>query len=351
MQPLVSLVVPVYNVEKYLAACLDSLLSQTLKELEIIAVNDGSTDNSPKILEEYQKNDSRIKVIHKKNGGLGDARNAGLSHVSGKYVMFLDSDDWLNEKALEEMVEVATKNDLDVVITPFIFEYLEGSKKFEINVQKNKVFEGEEVKGFLIRKLIGPLPHEGNSIDELNSAANKLYRVDIIKKNNLFFVSERQYYGEDLVFNLNYFKCADKVIVLDKAFYHYRKDINTSLTTRYRVNLFKMRLNLYEFLERFIEQSSNYNYKDSFEIALKGRIYFELTSNIINEFHPANNESTFRKIKEVKHMLRNPVIKNAIRNFKPNDQSIFKKMQYGVMRIGRALPLYIYCKKTIFKNL
>ena len=112
----VSVIVPVYNVEKYLRQCLDSIINQTLKEIEILCINDGSTDSSPEILKEYEEKDSRIKIINKKNAGLSAARNQGLELAKGEYVSFIDSDDWINETFCEALYTAAKKYDSDIAI-------------------------------------------------------------------------------------------------------------------------------------------------------------------------------------------------------------------------------------------
>lgn len=343
-QPKLSVVLPIYNVEKYLKTCLDCLLSQTLTEFEIIAVNDGSTDKSVNTLEEYSRIDSRIKVINKKNGGLGDARNAGLKHVTGKYVMFVDPDDWLESGALNLMFITAEKNELDVLVTPFILESLSGSNVMEIHVEKNKIFESKRIKEELIRRLIGVLPNENNHLDELNSAANKMYRTEMIKKNNLSFVSERAFYGEDLVFNLNFFQFANRIMILDKALYHYRKDVSTSLTTRYRDNLYEMRLNLYNYISEYV-QKYNTEHNEKYNVALQGRIYYETPSTIRNECHYSNLSSQIDVIKKIKKILLNSHVKFALQEYKPSYKlNRFKKLQYASMKSSYVLPTYLFYK-------
>ena len=112
----VSVIVPVYNVEKYLKDCLDSVVNQTLEDIEIICVNDGSTDNSLAILEEYAEKDSRIKIITQENKGLGGARNTGLYHANGEYISFIDSDDWIELNTFEELYNMSKNLDLDMLM-------------------------------------------------------------------------------------------------------------------------------------------------------------------------------------------------------------------------------------------
>lgn len=114
-QPLISVIVPVYNVEQYIHQCVDSILSQTYKNLEIILVDDGSPDNCPAICDGYARNDDRVKIIHQENGGLSAARNSALDLCTGEYIAFVDSDDWIESNAYEEMMSEMQKKDLDVV--------------------------------------------------------------------------------------------------------------------------------------------------------------------------------------------------------------------------------------------
>ena len=120
---LISVIVPVYNVDNYLRKCIDSLIVQTLKDIEIILVNDGSTDESIDICEEYKLKDNRIKVIHKENGGLSDARNKGIDIAKGKYISFVDSDDWINPQMLEKLYILASKYEADIVQGDYIKAY------------------------------------------------------------------------------------------------------------------------------------------------------------------------------------------------------------------------------------
>lgn len=120
MNPKISIIVPIYNVEKYLQKCVDSILCQTYKNLEIILVNDGSPDNCPAICDEYAKKDKRIKVIHKQNGGVSSARNAGLDVATGKYVQFVDSDDWVEPEYSKTMINLIEENNCDLGICGYI---------------------------------------------------------------------------------------------------------------------------------------------------------------------------------------------------------------------------------------
>ena len=135
MNELISIVVPVYNVEKYLKKCIDSIINQTYENLEIILVDDGSTDNSKKICDEYILKDNRIKVIHKENGGLSDARNVGVDKAKGEYIVFIDSDDWIDEKMIEILYYIIKKNNSDISICDYFLAYNEEEQNQKEEIQ------------------------------------------------------------------------------------------------------------------------------------------------------------------------------------------------------------------------
>lgn len=137
-EDLISIIVPVYKVENYLSKCLDSMICQTYKNIEIILVDDGSPDNSGKICDDYAKKDSRIKVIHKENGGLSDARNAGLKIATGKYIGFVDSDDYISVEMYEKLYNQAKKEDADIACCNY----------YRVKMEKNLIKELLEIKRF-----------------------------------------------------------------------------------------------------------------------------------------------------------------------------------------------------------
>ena len=174
----VSVIVPVYNVEDYLEQCLESVISQTFGNIEIICVDDGSTDRSGEILEKFAEADSRIIVIHKKNGGLSSARNAALSRVKGKYICFVDSDDWLESNAVKEMVSHMT-DEIDIVVAGSYIDDKAGVSAESIEKIKNKY----------TAKLSGSFSLDDNFINRVTVVVwSKLFKFEIIKKYGLLFL-------------------------------------------------------------------------------------------------------------------------------------------------------------------
>ena len=212
--PAISVIVPVYNVERYLPRCLDSLINQTLKDIEIICINDGSPDNSLEILEEYAKKDSRIKVINQENAGLSAARNNGMSAASGEYIGFVDSDDWIDLDFYEKLYTAAKKYDADITA---------GCIKTWRKHNRNGVmlkYEKEECSEDLNRKFyLSDFPETCN-------VWNRIYKTSELKKHHLEF--EVGVYYEDVCFTVEALYCMKKLAVVPETYYNYeRANVNS----------------------------------------------------------------------------------------------------------------------------
>ena len=214
-----SVILPVFNVEQYLSQCLDSIVNQTLKEIEIICINDGSTDNSAEILSKYALKDNRFIIINQENKGQGVARNKGLDIASGEYITFVDPDDWLDVHAFEAAYTEIKRNGADVLSYDYI-EYRENSGKYRKRCFADVM---KKVCDYDLRK---------NNLYNINSVSlnqfdaiqlfvwNKLYSRDFIEKCHIRFAENK--FGEDHIFSLVTFLRANKVCYLDKFFYYYR---------------------------------------------------------------------------------------------------------------------------------
>lgn len=252
-QPKVSIIVPIYNVEKYLDRCMQSLLNQTLKEIEIILVDDESPDNCPAMCDQYARQDDRIKVIHKKNGGLGFARNSGLEIATGEYVVFIDSDDYVKTEALAALYDIASQYFSDAVYANF-YRYQQGVATVPVNeIQDFKQINGEnEVREFLF-SMIGANPEYPKDRKYGMSVWRALYRLEIIKQNNVVFPSERQYISEDIVFHLEFLSRAKSITLTPENYYYYCLNAN-SLTSSFLADRFEKYKYLHNALsERLIE--------------------------------------------------------------------------------------------------
>lgn len=216
MEPVrVSIVVPVYNTGNYLKKCVDSILSQTCGDFELILVDDGSVDKSPDICDQYQRADSRIKVIHKPNGGLSSARNAGLDIAVGKYIYFVDSDDYIEPVLLEKAVSVMEEKACDWLAFGMVKEDPAGAliEKIGFKPCRIRISSEEERMNFLLEYLLNyRLGWE---------AWSHVFRGDLIREHRLRFVSEREIFAEDMLFAFTYWMYARSCVVLDEQMYHY----------------------------------------------------------------------------------------------------------------------------------
>ncbi len=201
----ISVIVPIYNVEKYLSKCIESIIHQTYSELEMILVNDGSTDGCGKICDEFQKKDSRIKVIHKENGGLSDARNVGIEMATGDYIFCIDSDDYIDLDMFDYCLKELEKEEADIVVCGTKIDFEDGTTKIKTN-QNKEILSTKEA----LIKL--------NSFSSFDmSVCNKIFKKEIVK-GILFPVGKK---SEDYFVMFQYFHRANKIVVLPEAKYHY----------------------------------------------------------------------------------------------------------------------------------
>lgn len=210
----VSVLVPIYNVETFLPECLDSLVNQTLKELEIICINDGSTDGSPKIIKEYAKNDPRIVIIDKKNTGYGDSMNQGLDKAMGEYIGIVEPDDFIELDAFRKMYKLAKENDAEVVKANF-YEYKTMKKR---DIYKSNLFLKEETG-----RIINPRSHR-HIFYQQPSIWSAIYKRDFLNENKIRFLPSEGASYQDAGFTFKVWARAKRVIFIDEAFLHYRKD-------------------------------------------------------------------------------------------------------------------------------
>ena len=237
IMPKVSIIVPIYNVEKYLDRCMMSLINQTLRDIEIIMVDDGSPDRCPQMCDEYARRDSRIKVIHKENGGLGYARNSGLEIAIGEYIAFVDSDDYVDTTMYETLYDNAVKRNSDVIFCGFKKEFKEGQFLTINECDKPVDFIDRKKIDEIALDFIASAPYCKEQYKYEMSVWHSIYRHEIIKENQLRFISERQYISEDLPFQLDFFSKAQTVSFIPDIFYVYC--FNTgSLTKNYRKDMF-----------------------------------------------------------------------------------------------------------------
>lgn len=291
---IISVIIPVYNVERYVAQCLESILNQTYKFLEIIIVNDGSTDDSYNICKKYADTDKRIKLFSKKNGGVSSARNYGLSYVTGDYVYFMDSDDYLELNACEIMI----KNIKNFDLLCFNWSCTYKNNKIRNGVQTDKILSRNETLDLCVQ----------NENSFSGYLWNKLFKADIIKDNHIKF-NKNISICEDLLFVVEYIQYCDKVNSISNVLYNYRMRISAA-SKRFNLNKFstifasyQSLINIYkkENLEAkiFLEYEYLYNYYLYKRIFDKNNV--SIDRKILNEYKniKKSKKVSRKKIKEL----------------------------------------------------
>tara|TARA_B110000046_G_C13025697_1_gene413926 strand:+ start:3919 stop:4932 length:1014 start_codon:yes stop_codon:yes gene_type:complete len=227
---LVSIILPVYNVEKYIVKCIQSILRQSYSNFELLIVNDGTLDKSIEIAGQFK--DSRIKIFNKENGGLSDARNYGLEKVSGEYIYFMDSDDWIEPELLTICIDAIESYNSDFIIFGY---YLDRESIDGHLISTNKMNHQE----FVFSKKRNDLYFETNTLGLMGYAWNKLYKTSFLKENNLQF-EKGVSLVEDILFNSRVFEISNEIVFIDKVLYHYIDRTLISLMKSFHENSFEL---------------------------------------------------------------------------------------------------------------
>lgn len=228
----ISIIMPVYKVEKYVAKAIESMQSQTLSEFEFIIVDDGTPDKSGEICDKYAELDERIKVIHKENGGAPSARNVAIDIARGKYLYFLDSDDWAESTMLQDMYEMAEKNQAELVVTGYYIDTYYNQE----NYISEKIYVDDMV--YTDAKSFREVAYKYYDRNMLYTPWNKLYLASVVKENNLKFPNTL---WDDFPFNISVLRLVDHITISTNAYYHFIRAREESETSIYRPKLYEKR--------------------------------------------------------------------------------------------------------------
>lgn len=317
----ISVIVPVFNAENYLSRCLDSVLNQTLKDLEVICIDDCSSDNSYNILKSYAEIDSRIKLLkNEMNIGQGLTRNKGLDAAVGEYIAFVDCDDWIEREMYEVLYNRTIQKKYDLVCCNLIFDFPDGTKGIPKMPTADMISQG-----FLINESINPtIPFFSP-----NSPCDKIFRREQIEKLNLRFKSERLYLYEDKLFNLIFLTSNPSFYFEQKVFYHYMIRYGSTMTS-YKKDLmhkyFLMDIEVRDILSKnnFLQSEQTYRLSKSlfdmtFVLCLNALVY---------------NKSLKGKLDDFKELMTDKRISSNAKKFKlqdiPKSPSFVNKIVKGV---------------------
>lgn len=340
MSPAISIVVPIYNMEEYLPKCLDSLLGQTQRDIEIIAVNDGSTDGSLALLLRYAAEDSRIRVVDSPNQGVSAARNLGLTYCEGDYIGFVDPDDWAAADMYELMHRSALEQDVDIVMCAYTREFGTHSKPKTYPLPDGTIYRGEEVQRHITRRLIGPLGAEVGSpehLDAWGTVWSKIYRRSLIRNAGCTFTDLKVIgSNEDTLFNIEAFAHARSFLFLNRPLYHYWRVNAGSITTRYKPRLAQQFQKLYEQMER-LTKSRPADYAK----ALNNRIALNVLGLGLNIVSQSNPASTSGKVAQIKQLLSEDVFRRALDGFDIQNCSAVWKLFYTAAKWRLSWLVYV----------
>lgn len=337
-KPSLTIVVPVYNVEQYLEKCVESVIPMTIS-YEIILVDDGSTDSSLDVCMKLKEIYKNIKVVHKENGGLSSARNCGISVATGKYITFVDSDDWVEKGTYDKLLQKLGNKDVDILKFSYFIDY--DTDNVEVhNILLDGFYDREQIEKCILSYAFGGDRLADSTIQKINlSATSNLYNLEFLKSNDLEFISEREIGSEDFLFNIEALLNAKEILVVNECFYHYVQRIG-SLTKQYRKNLYQqysklckylyMYMNNNEFLNKYINE-----YKHFYNCLMYLCIW-----NECNEYAPGARK---QKVKKVKNILNNKELQESIRSLKSVDLKSFVLKE--LIKFKAANILYILKSK------
>lgn len=308
----VSVIVPIYNVEEYLRRCVDSILNQTYQNMEIILVDDGSTDGSAIICDNYEKKDDRIVVIHKKNGGLSDARNEGIKKSTGEYIAFVDSDDYINEKYVEMLLNAAIENDAEIAFCGF--ERVNDVKTIKSTLGIDVVMSGIEIQKFLYSKKI--------NTELFNISWNKIYKRNLFSE--IWFPYGRL--NEDYATTYRLFYQTNRIVGINSVLYYYY--IREGSITN---DIKKKEKSYYDMILTEKERIAFYNERqiDDAYIIAKKRYFYRIMDYISEE----NFLTYYYDLKNEMMIIFNECISNKKYNLKE--------------KIGMIYKYYVFCIKEI----
>ena len=347
----ISIIVPVYNVEQYVGKLIESLQNQSYSNIEIILVDDGSLDKSGEICDEYASNDKRIKVIHKKNNGVGAARNDGLAIATGKWVLFCDSDDWMELEALEKLIIKGEETESDVVFGDVNLVYDEQIKSvqfykdefvMETKTEINRLIEADFCKTYCYNP-----PRSGPAFG-YGGPWNKIVKKDLIDEANIKFDLRVRGIFDDIIYTAYIFAAANKVAYIHVPVYNYRQ-LNTSITHKYKPDMLDINVEIFNSWKDFLKL---YDKNSQFLRPYYANVVRRLTASLGQYFFNEKNKySLKKKLEELDRLIRSEPYYSAVRKAdyeKLNNR--FDRMVAKAAKNKSPLSIYLIFQSSVIKN-
>lgn len=333
-EKLVSVIIPVYNSENFIERCIDSVLKQTYKNIEVILINDGSEDNSGKICESYLKKDERVRVEHQSNLGVSTARNQGIKISRGHYIQFVDSDDYIDKDMIKNLINEFDR-DTDLVMCGY------RSLNIDTSTNVNKIISKTFKKKHLEKKEFLNSFYKYLESMYINYIWNKLYLAEIIREHQISF-NPTMSLGEDLVFNLDYLEYCQKIILIEDVLYNYVKNNSESITSVFNKNMYTDKELMYSTIRHFLIQNDAYN--ENNKITVEKR-YIRSTVASINQFFHRDANYTNKDLRKlINRVVMNNQINKSILYF---NESSFQNKLIGRLIKGKKVSVLIYYFKIV----
>lgn len=348
MEIKVTVVVPVYNIsDDILAKCISSIVNQSLSDIEIFIIDDGSNKKCADLCDKLGSLDKRISVLHKDNGGVSTCRNYGIENSNAEWIAFVDADDWIESDYLENLIKISVEQNADIAVCDCVIEY-------EYKSIRNHFFCEDVLDSdicgkdrFTLQFLCPKLLRDSDSATDSGAPWAKLYRKKIIMDNNLRFKEELRRM-QDNVFNLEAYEFATKIFYMNEPLYHYRKSTNSGFN-RYNPYIYNNYITVFKYVENYINK---YNKGNLFRKALDYKVIFSMYVILKNDFcHPDNKMSYQEQKNKLNIILQNKYYKNAVKSVDINILSFTEKILLGLMKQKSIslLKCSVYCKNLLFK--
>lgn len=325
----IDVIVPVYNCQNYIDRCIQSLLKQkNQNNLRIILVDDGSIDNSGKLIDRYADSHQNIVSIHKANGGLASSRNVGLKNVSGDYFTFIDPDDWVENDYIGKVIDELSYNRVDILMVPYIRKYNSISFDNQFLGDKSQLFDSQKIRSFLLKRFFGLTDEQLDrplTIDNISTAWGKFYKTDMFSK--VFFSNKKEVYAEDLDFNIKCFLNARSSEYFVGTRYIYFKENKSSIVHTYDPQMLAEYKNLYQKMYKIIDEN---DLGVGYRKALSNRIILNELAILRNI--SLSNKSFLRKIENIRNVFDDKLYDENYRQFELNKLPIKYRLFYGTAK-------------------
>ena len=335
MKPMVSIIVPVYNAAPYLKQCVDSLTNQTLKEIEIILINDGSTDDSLAVCVELASKDDRIRLIDKLNGGVSEARNDGLRAATGEHVGFVDPDDWVDADMYERMLATLTTAQADICICNYVKETKEGT--VPVLMKQTGTIEKAAILGDIVANVIAKPSFRSGETDIMGSVCRLLVSRELLEKENIWFDKDVAFMEDLLVCVEAFLKC-ERITIDGGAYYHYRVH-ESSTVMAFKPNFYDRQKQAFAKLQELLVREGVTN---ALAMRLANRYIIIALLSLANEAHKDNPMPFREKIRNIGMILADNELAANLEKIDLNEVESRKKLELNLMKRKASVTIYLY---------